>query len=109
MPPNNANLLVADGPKTVEGKKTFLHAAHPRAPPLATKGVKATADADLTSWYGQQIPFSSIVASGALAKSGTSYEQAGGFTKGVFHSSFRKRGFLFTPLSQAGMTVATLR
>lgn len=80
MPPGNANLLVAEGStKTVEGKKTFLNGAHPRGP--VKKDVKA--NADLTSWYGQQIPFSSIVGAGALAKSGDSYDGSGGFSKGT--------------------------
>ncbi|KAF5380285.1 hypothetical protein D9757_007977 [Collybiopsis confluens] len=47
-------------------------------------GVKAAAaDANLQGWYGQQIPFSSIVASGALVKSSSgTYSGGGGFTMG---------------------------
>ncbi|THU97586.1 glycoside hydrolase family 18 protein [Dendrothele bispora CBS 962.96] len=44
--------------------------------------VKSTrANADLRGWYGQQIPFSEIVRSGALVKnSDGNYVQSGGFT-----------------------------
>ncbi|KIK66384.1 glycoside hydrolase family 18 protein [Collybiopsis luxurians FD-317 M1] len=44
---------------------------------------KDAANANLQSWYGQQIPFSSIVASGALVKnSDGTYSGGGGFTEG---------------------------
>lgn len=42
----------------------------------------ATTTANLQSWWGQQIPFSSIVAAGALVKTGANYAQNGGFTMG---------------------------
>ncbi|KAF7297934.1 Glycoside hydrolase family 18 protein [Mycena chlorophos] len=48
-----------------------------------TNGKAAAATANLQSWYGQQIPFSSIVSSGALVKqSNGTYAQGGGFTEG---------------------------
>jgi chitinase len=38
-------------------------------------------DVNLSSWYGQQIPFNSIVSSGALVKqSNGTYGQGGGYT-----------------------------
>ncbi|KAJ7072791.1 glycoside hydrolase family 18 protein [Mycena amicta] len=46
-------------------------------------GVVAAANANLQSWWGQQIPFSSLVSSGALVKNADgSYSGAGGFTEG---------------------------
>ncbi|KAJ7772103.1 glycoside hydrolase family 18 protein [Mycena maculata] len=55
----------------------------PTAPVPTTGPVAGTATANLQSWWGQEIPFSSIVESGALVKtsSGT-YEGGGGFTMG---------------------------
>ncbi|KAF8994877.1 glycoside hydrolase superfamily [Cyathus striatus] len=56
----------------------FLNGTHAR-PKKSDAKVEATAD--LTSWWGQQIPFSSIVQSGALVKgSDGNYQQGGGFT-----------------------------
>ncbi|KAF8890745.1 glycoside hydrolase superfamily [Infundibulicybe gibba] len=57
----------------------FLNGAHARPKELKT----AAANANLQSWYGQQIPFSSIVSSGALVKkSDGTYGEGGGFTMG---------------------------
>ncbi|THU94236.1 glycoside hydrolase family 18 protein [Dendrothele bispora CBS 962.96] len=57
--------------------KNFLNGAHPREQTVQQQA----ANADLRSWYGQQIPFNSIVASGALVKkSDGTYGQGGGFT-----------------------------
>jgi hypothetical protein len=43
----------------------------------------AAMDANLTSWYGQQIPFANIVKAGALVKaSDGTYKSSGGFTRG---------------------------
>lgn len=60
----------------------FLNGAHPRTKEYHTDAT-AAATADLRSWYGQQIPFSEIVKSGALVKApnGT-YGEGGGFTMG---------------------------
>ncbi|KAF5376668.1 hypothetical protein D9615_007899 [Tricholomella constricta] len=57
----------------------FLNGSHARS-----KEVNAVAaNANLTSWWGQQIPFSAIVKSGALVKgSDGNYRQGGGFTMG---------------------------
>jgi chitinase len=55
---------------------------------VQTNGTKfeapaAAATANLTSWYGQQIPFSSILGSGALKRqSDGTYVENGGFTQG---------------------------
>ncbi|KAF7315065.1 Glycoside hydrolase family 18 protein [Mycena indigotica] len=51
-------------------------------PPIISE-VKADATANLQSWWGQQIPFSSLVSSGALTKSSNgTYSGANGFTEG---------------------------
>jgi len=60
--------------------KNFLNGAHARNKTVQ----KQAANADLRSWYGQQIPFNSIVGSGALVKkSDGTYGQGGGFTMGT--------------------------
>ncbi|KAJ7019323.1 glycoside hydrolase [Mycena alexandri] len=53
--------------------------------PMPTPNTSPSSDAtaNLQSWWGQQIPFSSIVSSGALVKnSNGTYGQGGGFTMG---------------------------
>ncbi|KIY68919.1 glycoside hydrolase family 18 protein [Cylindrobasidium torrendii FP15055 ss-10] len=62
----------------VEGKKSSTTLIpHPRE----KKGIKAKADANLQSWYGQQIPFGKIVESGALFKQADgTYNSTNGFT-----------------------------
>ncbi|KAJ7578635.1 glycoside hydrolase family 18 protein [Mycena floridula] len=69
-----------------DGSKKFLNIAHPRNKDvqIANKpDAKIAAIANLQSWYGQQIPFSSIVSAGALVKgSNGNYSEAGGFTMG---------------------------
>jgi chitinase len=61
-----------------------LNGAHPRAKISAPKTIVPSpegAEANLQSWYGQQIPFGSIVAAGALKKDAEgNYNEAGGFT-----------------------------
>ncbi|KAF7978947.1 hypothetical protein HWV62_44169 [Athelia sp. TMB] len=56
--------------------------AHPRVREPIKDGKEGTEAGDLSSWYGQQIPFKSLVASGALKKnsSGT-YGAANGYTR----------------------------
>ena len=58
--------------------------AHPRVRDPIKEGKEGTEAGDLNSWYGQQIPFKSLVASGALTKnsSGT-YGGANGYTMGA--------------------------
>ncbi|KAF8628571.1 hypothetical protein AX17_005967 [Amanita inopinata Kibby_2008] len=60
-------------------KMHFLNGAHER-----NKEVKETAvEANLQSWWGKQIPFRSIVSSGALVKgSDGNYRGGGGYTTG---------------------------
>jgi chitinase len=58
----------------------YLNGAHPRSKTLPD----VTIQANLQSWYNQQIPFSSIVKSGALVKkSDGTYGSSGGFTRGL--------------------------
>jgi chitinase len=64
-----------------EADMHFLNGAHARTPETKEVAINAT----LTSWWGQQIPFSAIVKSGALVKkSDGTYGQGGGFTMGTF-------------------------
>ncbi|KAJ7503009.1 glycoside hydrolase family 18 protein [Mycena galericulata] len=75
IPPNDST--PADSGTEIRGsnKKPDQVASPPKPAPAAT--------ANLQSWYGQEIPFSSIVASGALVKtSAGTYEGGGGFTMG---------------------------
>ena len=61
---------------------TFLDGKHER-PPVKPREVSAEAAGDLSSYYGQQIPFNQIVALGALKKSSNgTYVQANGYTEG---------------------------
>ncbi|KZV89515.1 glycoside hydrolase family 18 protein [Exidia glandulosa HHB12029] len=58
----------------------FLDGAHPRNKDADTE---IHAEASLTGWYGQQIPFGKLVSSGALKKNADgTYSAAGGFTRG---------------------------
>lgn len=82
-----------DAAQTGANAKTAIRGRNAR-PSHPTSGVSVTKEADgkvkaqdvnLTSWYGQEIPFSNIVSSGALVLNpdGT-YGQGGGFTMGAF-------------------------
>lgn len=64
------------------GEPNFLDGKHERVK-KAPEDVEAEAAGDLSSYYNQQIPFSQIVALGALKKSGSVYVQANGFTQGT--------------------------
>ncbi|KZV96514.1 glycoside hydrolase family 18 protein [Exidia glandulosa HHB12029] len=67
-------------PKKEDEEQHFYQGAHPRDKDAPTK---IRAAANLQGWYGQQIPFSEIVSSGALVKQADgSYGQGGGFTMG---------------------------
>lgn len=70
-------------PGVGEGEPSFLSGKHERARPakLAAE-VSTKAAGDLSSYYGQQIPFNQIVALGALSKSGGVYVQANGYNEG---------------------------
>ncbi|KAJ7583205.1 glycoside hydrolase family 18 protein [Mycena floridula] len=89
-----------------DGSKKFLNIAHPRNKDvqIASKpDAKIEAVANLQSWYGQQIPFSSIVSAGALVKgSDGNYSQAGGFTMGWDDCS--DTPFLFNTSQQTVVT-----
>lgn len=68
-------------------KVSFLNGAHPRRRMDSAAVAKAfaadVANVDLSSWWGQQIPFSALVQAGVLVKnSDGSYGQGGGFTEG---------------------------
>lgn len=68
-----------------EADTHFLNGAHARTSetPGIQESDKVTINATLTSWWGQQIPFSAIVKAGALVKkSDGSYGEGGGFTMG---------------------------
>jgi chitinase len=66
-----------DGTMTVS---SFHNGAHAKTSPKGTE-LQATAAANLTAYWGQQIAFNDIVAAGALVKSSAgTYGQAGGFT-----------------------------
>ncbi len=61
----------------------FLNGAHARP-----KNPEVKATASLQSWWGQQIPFSTIVSSGALVKNADgTYSGSGGFTFSMSYSS----------------------
>ena len=78
--------VVEDGAEGEEGEPNALMGAHERTK-AAPKDVEAQAAGDLSSYFGQQIPFNQIVALGALKKtsSGT-YEGANGYTMGALPS-----------------------
>lgn len=64
------------------GEPNFLDGKHERAKKGPEVEVEAAAG-DLSSYYGQQIPFNQIVALGALKKSGSVYVQNNGYTEGT--------------------------
>ncbi|KAF9255037.1 glycoside hydrolase family 18 protein [Marasmius fiardii PR-910] len=75
--------------ETIKANPACVH-AHPRkkttpTPTVTTAEgeVQTEADTNLTGWYGQQIPFKTLVSSGALVKGDDgNYRQGGGFTMG---------------------------
>ncbi len=94
LPPSESALVVNEGDVGENGrvgKMNFVNGTHARP----VEGVKEreakllAANADLRGWYGQQIPFSTIVSSGALTRNADgTYGQAGGFTFGASISSY---------------------
>lgn len=77
------SLLPSNG--TNEAKMNFLNGAHPRSKPSPAKPQAEAGD--LSGWWGQQIPFNSLLASGALAKqSNGTYTGANGYTEGGYFS-----------------------
>jgi chitinase len=105
--PAETHLILAKTEGNSDEELEFLNGAHPRtkdgalAQSAATEGAtpaapseegssesvsakgEVSATANLQQWWGQQIPFKTIVGSGALAKkSDGTYGGAGGFTMG---------------------------
>ncbi|KAF9458111.1 glycoside hydrolase family 18 protein [Collybia nuda] len=91
LPSSNMVLLQQADVTTDNGEADmhFLNGAHVRTSKTSDtseaqetqESGEATINATLTSWWGQQIPFSAIVKSGALVKkSDGTYGQGGGFT-----------------------------
>jgi len=79
VPTSDMVLLQKSASGNGEPDMHFLNGAHARSPEIK----EAAANANLTSWWGQQIPFSAIVKSGALVKgSDGNYREGGGFTMG---------------------------
>ncbi|PBK85665.1 glycoside hydrolase family 18 protein [Armillaria gallica] len=79
--PSSEMVLIQGNDEPVNGqapvrKLEFLNGAHARP-----KSPEVKATASLQSWWGQQIPFSTIVSSGALVKNADgTYSGSGGFT-----------------------------
>ncbi|KAK0189411.1 hypothetical protein F5146DRAFT_625638 [Armillaria mellea] len=79
--PSSEMVLIQGNDEPVDGqapvrKLEFLNGAHARP-----KNPEVKATASLQSWWGQQIPFSTIVSSGALVKNADgTYSGSGGFT-----------------------------
>lgn len=82
---NNKSGAIAQGmavQKLPEGGPNFLNGNHARSRVTPTTDVAAAAG-DLSSWWGQQIPFNQLLAFGALVKnSDGTYSQANGYTEG---------------------------
>lgn len=100
MPSPEMVLLQQNKDAEVEGGMNFLNGAHARP-----KQPEVRANANLTSWWGQQIPFSEIVKSGALVKkSDGNYGEGGGFTMGKQEtfSSYEYKGAYRLLLSSLG-------
>lgn len=73
-----------DGQKTEANPvATKPHPRSRRNPDTEAKNKAAASGGDLSSWYGQQIPFNAIVSGGALKKSGSVYVSANGYTYGT--------------------------
>ncbi len=86
--PSSEMVLIQGKDEPVDGqapvrKLEFLNGAHARP-----KNPEVKATASLQSWWGQQIPFSTIVSSGALVKNADgTYSGSGGFTFSMSYSS----------------------
>ncbi|KAK2460378.1 hypothetical protein APHAL10511_007543 [Amanita phalloides] len=81
MPSPDMTLLQTEKVSSIDGETalSFLNGSHART----TRVDKMTADANLSSWWGQQIPFNNLVSSGALVKeSDGNYKSGGGFAAG---------------------------
>lgn len=83
MPSEDMLLLQEVNSPADASKREFLNGAHVR-PKEQKDSVEASGD--LSSWFGQQIPFNSLLASGALVKkSDGTYGQGAGYTMGKIH------------------------
>ncbi|TFK29162.1 glycoside hydrolase [Coprinopsis marcescibilis] len=116
MPSDNMVLLTKTEATPSDGKGdiTFLNGAHPRAKDGSIaqsasvntstaegdgEGEIVVQAADLRKWWGQQIPFKTLVSSGALVKkSDGTYGQGSGFTMGWDNCS--NTPFLFNTSQQ---------
>lgn len=79
MPSANMVLLTQTSDTEVEGGVNFLNGARAMPKQVQTEAAATS----LKSWWGQQIPFSAIVKSGALVKKADgNYGEGGGFTMG---------------------------
>ncbi|TFK36118.1 glycoside hydrolase superfamily [Crucibulum laeve] len=104
MPSEEMLLLQKENVPTEDGETDvqFLNGAHSR-PKHASREAEFAAVANLSSWWGQQIPFSEIVRSGALVKRADgNYGQGGGFTMGWDNCS--DTPFLFNVSQQTVVT-----
>ncbi|KAJ7686545.1 glycoside hydrolase [Mycena rosella] len=80
--PENASTPAAGAVTGGEVRGANKRPAHVVPAPVPKSGTTAAA-ANLQSWWGQQIPFGSIVSSGALVKQADgTYGEGGGFTMG---------------------------
>lgn len=91
LPPSSSSAAQGKGDAKVAPRGRNARPSHPTSGVNGSTGVKGVdgkvkaQDVDLTSWYGQQIPFTNIVSSGALVLgSDGAYGQGGGFTMGAF-------------------------
>ncbi|KAI0940229.1 hypothetical protein AcV5_001393 [Taiwanofungus camphoratus] len=72
-----------DGKEKEKGTPNALNGAHPRMKGKTASDVQQSSAGDLSSYWGQQIPFNQIVALGALKKqSDGTYVQNNGYTEG---------------------------
>lgn len=91
FPPSSSSAAQGNGDAKVAPRGRNARLSHPTSGVNGSTGAKGVdgkvkaQDVDLTSWYGQQIPFTNIVSSGALVLgSDGAYGQGGGFTMGAF-------------------------
>ncbi|EIM83169.1 glycoside hydrolase [Stereum hirsutum FP-91666 SS1] len=87
LPPSSSSAAQGNGDAKVAPRGRNARPSHPTSGVNGSTGAKGVdgkvkaQDVDLTSWYGQQIPFANIVSSGALVLGSDGvYGQGGGFT-----------------------------
>lgn len=75
-----------DGTTVISSFHNGAHANNARPKSAESDSDIHKTAANLTSWWGQQIPFNAIVSAGALVKnSDGTYGQGGGFTMGNYY------------------------